>query len=600
VRRGAGWAAIAAAAFAMSHSSLLSCSPVVGRLVAANGGLCSGGESAECHESGGSGGSIQSGGGSAAAGRCDGTTSAKATLGYSAPSNSEQTAINCFKVTGTEVGVPIAGEPLERDELMPPKLNNLSWDLAVLNGGSDVLRLASEGRPIDTTNLTGLFPLDSLFRPGGLSEQSYFAEILRPRPCRTNDSILALPVGIHRANVLFANRKLVRQVVERALGSALSVEDCSTMRAVRAGFCLRDIESAGCESEPEPNCQEAGFGDVASFLRFLELSLTFSPNYTCDVPNPRYPFRVADKGPWLALLFYENLMVSHGTLYEDVWHARAAEQIRSAEEPSCPDVTGLLGDFERLMRLSDRSNDWEGAVNSVAKGCALATAMGDWGTVAWETEALRDPPGESCQYATKGKRIVDNTDVAVLPFPGTADAFVFASDVMVSRIRLDSDGAKACEAAAWFTDVASDPEVLGDYWRLKGSIPPMPQMPVTDFSGYQQATYERFQECSESPSKCRLLWAVSGVAHPSPPDEVSSGGAGGEGACHTQTLNDQDQKAEPIETYLESLWKEVKNCSLDTAIEDCEMVVARNDDKARIVRILNDTAARGPYCPDIP
>jgi hypothetical protein len=230
--------------------------------------------------------------------------------------------------------------------------------------------------------------------------------------------------------------------------------------------------------------------------------------------------------------------------------------------------------------------------------------MGDWATVL-EASSSGD---EGCTYPTPQNRVVDQPHVAIRPFPGTENAFVYASDVVVSRVDLsDSEDPKSCIVRSWFEDVASDPEILADYWRLKGSIPPQPEATMREPSDYQENAAARYAACRDADSNCRLLRAVSAVARPSPLDS-SAGGAGGAGgmsglgekeACEEEVLSPESSLGTKIEDLLQNLWNDLKDCPGSTEFSQCRGIqtdaVAPREDQIR--RVLNDTIEAGVYCP---
>jgi hypothetical protein len=602
-----GWVALVGA---IAHSSLLNCNPVVGRFVGPTGGLCESGSLAACggtcinggeHECSVSGtagsGELGTGGDGEAVCVPNGTL----TLAYLEPTASEEAAISCFGSFGNQGELSLKVSTVAEKEgiftLRSP--GDGSWDLALVNGGSDVLRLAGEVRSGDGP---GLFELDSL-RSSGSVMGHYFREVMWPVSwaCEADtDRTFALPVGIHRTNVLLVNTDLVQDVIGLALSSHLSVDECNTVRAVREGFCMSGIQSLDCLSEPETDCSESGFRSVGALVDFLELSTKFPPTWTCTETVTK-PFVMAED--WLNLLFYEDIMPSHKGLYEHVWPGASVVPSEPKDINYCDEVDALLLEFERLMRVTLVKGSWDKAVRSVAAGCALATAMGDWGTVALRAENLGDSASSACAAKAEG-RIVDTPDISIRPFPGTSETFVFASDVAVSRVGLDLDDSdpKACAARAWFSDVVGNRDVLSHYWQLKGSIPPMSDAVLVNPSQYQLEAYEEYKRCRESDSNCQLLRAVSGVAHPSVAGGMTNGGAGGLGECEQNPLGDEDSSTSNIEHFLYQLWGHLKDCQVTKEIGACNDVVDGTVGKVEdhIKRVLNDTIARGPYCPDIP
>jgi glucose/mannose transport system substrate-binding protein len=120
-------------------------------------------------------------------------------------------------------------------------------------------------------------------------------------------------------------------------------------------------------------------------------------------------FAVGSREPWtLALIAFECLLIAREgpSFYVDYFHGQVA-----------PDEPRIRRTLEETLRLAPLFNQdfeqlsWSEAIERVVSGRAAMSIMGDWARTIFDGRGLR----------------VD-VDFGQIPFPGTADTFVFTSD----------------------------------------------------------------------------------------------------------------------------------------------------------------------------
>lgn len=353
-------------------------------------------------------------------------------------------------------------------------------DLFQVNGGSDVLQWVDDG-PNGVTQICPLTRLDALY---DLSNR-FFESTITPVSCR--GTLYGLPVGVHRANMLFYNRSVFDRLLEAAEAKGIPLRRPEELESIDQLLeQLATIASLEAESEGEA---------------------------------PLLPFAIDENETWtLSILTFENLMTSRGDgIYETVWMAQGAHaegsgsseaERAAAEELLRKRLSTVLGDLRALVGFSnfaaayrdvaasERGEDglsWRNALKMVAGGKALYTAMGDWG---WAQVGAQEQV------------------VSAIPFPGTGHAFIYTPDSFAVPRRA-TDGAAA---HVWLHEVVSDAKAQIDFARVKQSIPALRDLSEAELAGLRsdrlRETYRHFTDC-QSGGSCQLLLAVSGLA-PSP------------------------------------------------------------------------------------
>ena len=244
-------------------------------------------------------------------------------------------------------------------------------DVFSANNGDEILRwtpCAAWGPAPEQPRLVGL--TDPALGPLHL-RRDWVETTFEPRVMETlqcDGETYALPVGIHRINTLFFNKALFR-----AAGYAVDGADGAALPSTLAE--LHEAAARVTEQLPE--------GDPDSEL---------SPS----------AFAVAGRETWtVSLFFIENVMLSlagNAERYESYWRGATCDEAL------------LESAIDEFSRLSAFFGSWElnssEARERVQNGQAVMMVMGDWAT------AELDP------------RLVGS-----IPFPGTADYFVFSADV---------------------------------------------------------------------------------------------------------------------------------------------------------------------------
>jgi ABC-type glycerol-3-phosphate transport system substrate-binding protein len=244
-------------------------------------------------------------------------------------------------------------------------------DVFSANNGDEILRwtpCAAWGPAPEQPRLVGL--TDPALGPLHL-RRDWIETTFEPRVMETlqcQGETYALPVGIHRINTLFFNKALFRAAgyaVDGSEGMALPATLAELHQA--AARVTEQLPAADPESQLSPSA-----------------------------------FALAGRETWtVSLFFIENVMLSlAGSVerYESYWRGAVCDEALLAS---------AIGEF---ATLSEFFGSWElnssEARERVQNGQAAMMVMGDWAT------AELDP------------RLVGS-----MPFPGTAQYFVFSADV---------------------------------------------------------------------------------------------------------------------------------------------------------------------------
>lgn len=232
------------------------------------------------------------------------------------------------------------------------------------NAGADLLRWATvdyhqDGRLHRESRLR---PLNDLFEKHGL-----FEDVPAPllEQIRFQGNVYAVPLGIHRLNVLYYSQRARAEFMERNDGRDFT-EDLTVL------------------------CPE---GEAAELLEL--------PTIAVGTGSPFV----------LTLLTFENVLpaLAGGDFYAKLWRGEAPLSSNGGDWTF--DVRRALRCVRRLahsFQPNHASQDWAVAASLVSDGRAAFTVMGDW---------------------VGGQlRKQENVDVASVPFPGTRGLFVFTSD----------------------------------------------------------------------------------------------------------------------------------------------------------------------------
>jgi len=189
-----------------------------------------------------------------------------------------------------------------------------------------------------------------------------------------------------------------------------------------------------------------------AFMADLDKIKAASPNVT--------PLSVGTT--WTQVHLLETVLIAElgPDAYNGLWDGTT--------DPEGADVTKALTTFEKLMTYTnaDRDSiDWEPATQMVLDGEAAFNIMGDW------VPAL---------FMEKG--VEEGTDWVWAASPGSDGVFDFLADSFTLCVGAPHpDGAKA-----WL-DVISSVEGQKAFNMIKGSIPARVDVPMDEFSAYQQA-----------------------------------------------------------------------------------------------------------------
>lgn len=333
--------------------------------------------------------------------------------------------------------------------------NAQSTDVFQANGGSDFLRFVENVPPEDAD----LCPLSDFAREHQVLGR-YFDAALAPHYC--GDTLYALPIGIHRINILYVNTQLYARALAHA--EAMSV----------AFPTLSEVQS------------------VEAFLEMIERVASFELDGLTG--EPLIPISLDVTSGWpLQVLAHDTLLSSYSAeAYRATWMGRPGGE---SDEDMVGIFRQLAADVRRLGQVSNAADavPWTEAIALVARGEALFTVMGDWGSTVIEP-AQRD-------------------GVELVPFPGAGDNFVYTVDSFAVPRRWDNTGAAAY---AWLAHVTNHDSTRLAFAAAKHAIPPVKDLSAEEIDGlglpYLASTYQEFQRCDEGAANCELLLAVSGLA----------------------------------------------------------------------------------------
>lgn len=327
-------------------------------------------------------------------------------------------------------------------------------DAFQLNAGSDVLHWVSGGKA-ERPELCSLSELSARYR----WEEKFFSSALEPLRCR--GELFGLPVGVHRLNTVLVNPELYASLETLAAEQGESLPALSELDDLEAFIDV--LERAQRVAERD------GFG------------------------RPVVPLALGVDSTWpLTILAFENFLVSFGEdAYETLWYG-GLQGASGEREAWLRGVLELL--FDRLERTlafarPEAPLSWQDAVVAVAQGDALFTVMGDWSLAQLNQE--------------------QRARVRELRFPGTVGAYVYTPDSFAIPRIVERDGAAP---HLWLREIVESREVQLRFAARKNSIPSLrglasEELPTPEL----RESYERFAECQDSDSECRLLLAVSGL-----------------------------------------------------------------------------------------
>ncbi len=326
-----------------------------------------------------------------------------------------------------------------------------------VNGGSDVLQWVFDKAGEDSE----VCSLNRVAERYGMFDR-YFDAALAPVSC--HGQLFAVPIGIHRVNVLMYNRKALGRLEEEATLQGITLPSIESLSSSEAFVdYLELVQSLGVEN-----------GDGTSLV----------------------PLSMGHSGSWpLTILAFDNMLAgSPGGEYEATWMGRPNGE---SDDDLRPGLERLVSQLERLEPVSNLEGhlSWQEATQAVGRGDALCLVMGDWALAQLDED--------------------ERADIAIVPFPGTASTFVYTPDSFSVPRREDDDGAAA---HLWLREVLDHQPTELSFARAKQAIPAvrgLDDVALAELdSEYLVASYKAFDACQRSDSGCRLLLAVSGLAPP--------------------------------------------------------------------------------------
>lgn len=330
------------------------------------------------------------------------------------------------------------------------------------NAGSDVFQWVVPGDP----ERSQLCPLQALNERYGWDER-YFESALAPASC--GGVLYALPIGVHRLNMLFFNQLVFERLQTEGADQGIEL------------------------MHPED------LSNVQDFIQLLEDLAALQ-----DADGGPIPLAVGNQSAWpLTIMAFENFLVSQGNgAYEELFMMASDE---AGNEKVRASLEHLLADLRAVAPFSnlEQHMKWEDAVGLVAAGDAVFTVMGDW---AWAQ--VWDHMDEAARE-----------NVVATAFPGTEGTFVYTPDTFAVPRRSDTDGSPA---HYWLRQIVDDTETQRAFHEIKHSIPARKDISEDDIaqlpSKYSRDTYREFTACQDPVGECQLLLAVSGLAPPPGPD----------------------------------------------------------------------------------
>lgn len=320
------------------------------------------------------------------------------------------------------------------------------WDVVLLNAGSDVALFSGcSGMNRDTATSSRLIPLSEIVQ-GDLLDRPFPQELMQAVRC--DGEYYAAPVGVHRLNSLYFNRRL--------------------------------LESAGCRQQ---DLQNATADEFAAIVQELDSVLVRgqAPDpalATCVSQRPASRgvesiFAIATGEPWAVSLFvFENLMVSTIGIdgYERFWRGHRGDPEGQHDLSELRHTLGALQVYASYLTPLDASGapGWEErgvqwAFRQVREGQAVFTVMGDWQS----PDSVDQLMGE-------------------VAFPGTQDGYVYTADVFAVPVGAPHLGG----ARAWLRAVTSrraqeryipvkgGASAREDTWRLPPGVRSAPGLPL--------------------------------------------------------------------------------------------------------------------------
>jgi ABC-type glycerol-3-phosphate transport system substrate-binding protein len=324
-----------------------------------------------------------------------------------------------------------------------------------VNGGSDVLQWVFDTAAKDSE----LCPLDRIAERYGMFDR-YFEAALSPASC--HGELYAVPIGIHRLNVLMYSRRAL-ELIE--------------VKASAEGVTLPSVESLASPAE---------FIDYLRRVQSLEVR--------AENGELLVPLSVGNSGTWpLTILAFDNMLAgSTGPLYEATWLGRQNGETDAKLRSGLEELTEQIELLAPFTNLAERLT-WQAATKAVGRGEALFLVMGDW--------ALAQLTAE------------ERADIEIQPFPGTDGTFVYTPDSFAVPRRDDDNGAAA---HLWIREVLDHRPTQLAFAAIKQAIPAVRNLDDGALaklgSDYLSKSYRTFEACQEADSPCRLLLAVSGLA----------------------------------------------------------------------------------------
>jgi glucose/mannose transport system substrate-binding protein len=330
-------------------------------------------------------------------------------------------------------------------------------DVFQANAGSDVLRWVNAREP----ESSAVCELDRLAVANDW-HRAYFPESLAPASCQGH--LYALPVGIHKLNVLFFNRELFDQLKQQAATHGQELREPSLLK------------------RPEELL------DLLEQVAALAVELGLGEDFV--------PFALGAQDEWpLTVIAFENVLLGLGQgAYQTLWRGGLANADPQLRKDLTQSLRSMVQYLRRLVELNpaDVTVSWQAAIKKVGDGKALFTVTGDWG---WAQL-------DEAQTAR----------VQTVAFPGTAKTFVYTPDSFAVPRELEKNG---FPARAFLDGVVANEKTVLNFAHVKHSIPARRDIDVEDLHiPALRAAYQEFKDCSDRTSDCDLLLAVSGLGPP--------------------------------------------------------------------------------------
>lgn len=293
---------------------------------------------------------------------------------------------------------PNAGD--QRERMASRVLSNAPPATFTANIGADLLKWATIDQA-DGERFRYVKDVSALLDRTGLLA-ALPGELIEALSLRGSRALFGVPINIHRLNVLYFNQELMRGLLKER----------------------PDLLTA------EVLCPPSGRPDLPTDLKIAIGTDDFA----------------------LVLLAFENVLLSFTgpEFYDALFRGEAPESVTVPGESYLTDVRRALSCVHYLSKYFYRgSKSWSVQLDSVARGSAHFTVMGDWANGQLVSDLVGDDP-----------------TVKAVPYPGTEKVFVYTSDTFPLPIGVDFEP----EVVSLLETIAS-PDAQRVFSSKKGSIP---------------------------------------------------------------------------------------------------------------------------------